>query len=276
MSVTNGDEGRPRARFDGRTALVTGAAGDIGRAVAVDLAEHGAEVILTDLERARAGLAQTADLCAAAGGLAPTILDLDVTDVAAVAQAVGGLAEQGVVADLVFNNAGYQGDFANTLDYDLADFRRVLDVNVVGAFAVLQATARALVTQQRSGSIVNTASMAYTGVPNMAAYSASKAAVVAMTGAAARDLAASNIRVNSISPAFIGPGAMWDRQVALQAETPSQYYSDDPTHVAAEMIGQVPLRRYGSLEEVSAAALFLLSDEASYITAFNLAISGGI
>ncbi len=276
MSMANGDEGRARGRFEGRTALVTGAAGDIGRAVAVDLVDQGAEVILTDLERAQAGLAQTADLCSAASGHTPTIVELDVTDTAAVAEAFAGLAERDLVADLVFNNAGYQGNFANTLDYDLSDFRRVLDVNVVGAFAVLQATARALVARQRAGSIVNTASMAYTGAPNMAAYSASKAAVVAMTGAAARDLAARSIRVNCISPAFIGPGAMWDRQVALQAETPSQYYSDDTARVAAEMIGQVPLRRYGSLDEVAAATLFLLSDEASYITAFNLEVSGGV
>jgi NAD(P)-dependent dehydrogenase (short-subunit alcohol dehydrogenase family) len=79
----------------------------------------------------------------------------------------------------------------------------------------------------------------------MVAYSASKAAVIALTKSAAKDLAASSIRGNSISPAFVGPGAMWDRQVELQANTPSQYFSDDPSDVAAQMIGSVPMRRYG-------------------------------
>lgn len=109
----------------------------------------------------------------------------------------------------------------------------------------------------------------------MAAYSASKAAVIALTKTAAKDLASNSIRVNSISPAFIGPGDMWDRQVQLQADTPSQYFSDDPAEVATQMISAVPLRRYGSLDEVAAAARFLLSDEASYITGFDLEVSGG-
>lgn len=109
----------------------------------------------------------------------------------------------------------------------------------------------------------------------MVAYSASKAAVVAMTKSAAKDLAPQSIRVNSISPAFIGPGAMWDRQVELQATTPSQYFSDDPALVVDQMIGSIPLRRYGSLDEVAATVQFLLSDEASYITAFDIEVSGG-
>lgn len=109
----------------------------------------------------------------------------------------------------------------------------------------------------------------------MVAYSASKAAVVAMTKSAAKDLAQHSIRVNSISPAFIGPGTMWDRQVDLQARTPSQYYSDDPAEVEAQMIGSVPLRRYGSLDEVASVVQFLLSDDASYITAFDVEVSGG-
>ncbi len=91
----------------------------------------------------------------------------------------------------------------------------------------------------------------------MAAYSASKAAVIALTKTAAKDLAHHSIRVNSVSPAFIGPGVMWDRQVELQAATPSQYFSDQPDEVAAQMINSVPLRRYGSLDEVAAAVLFL-------------------
>jgi len=262
-----------RQRFAGRTAIVTGAAGDIGATTAVRLAEEGARVVLADVG---GSLDATAEACAAANpDVAPVVSRFDVTSAVAVERAFGDLAESGVVADLLVNNAGYQGSFENVVDYDPSDFHRVLDVNVAGVFLVLQAFARGLIPAGRPGSIVNTASMAQGGAPNMAAYSASKAAVVGLTKTAAKDLAHASIRVNSVSPAFIGPGAMWDRQVAQQADTPSQYFADDLDEVAAQMIGSVPLRRIGSIDEVAAAVLFLLSDESSYITAFDLQVSGG-
>lgn len=257
--------------FDGRTVLITGAAGDIGRATAVRLAKAGARVVLADVAH---GSETTAAACVeAAAACDPVTMSFDVTNQAEVETAFAELNGRGVTVDLLFNNAGIQGAFANTVDYEAVDFHRVLEVNVVGAFNVLQHFARAL--GGRRGAVVNTASMAKGGAPNMIGYSASKAAVVAMTKSAAKDLAAKSIRVNSISPAFIGPGAMWDRQVELQANTPSQYFSDDPATVADQMIGSVPLRRYGSLDEVAAVVQFLLSDEASYITAFDIEVSGG-
>ncbi len=259
--------------FIGRTVLITGAAGDIGRATAIRLASAGAAVVVADVsDRVTA----TATACARANPDAePVALVFDVTDESEVAAAFDDLAARGTIADLLFNNAGYQGHFANLVDYDVADFRRVLEINVTGVFLVLQGFARALIASGRPGAVVNSASMAHGGAPNMAAYSASKAAVIALTKTAAKDLAHHSIRVNSISPAFIGPGEMWDRQVELQAKTPSRYFSDDPREVAAQMIDAVPLRRYGSLDEVAAAVRFLLSDEASYITAFDIEVSGG-
>ena len=109
----------------------------------------------------------------------------------------------------------------------------------------------------------------------MAAYSASKAAVIGLTKAAAKDLAPAGIRVNAVSPAFIGPGRMWDTQVAQQAAVGSQYFASTPDEVAAQMIGMVPLRRYGSTDEVARVVTFLLSEEASYVTGVNLEVSGG-
>lgn len=258
--------------FDRRVALVTGAAGNIGRAAALLLAERGATVLAADLAQAQDELANTVELC----GPSAAAVMFDVTDPAAIKSALAAATESIGWPSLVFNNAGYQGAFTNTLAYDHHDFARVLDINVTGAFAVLQAAAAGMVERQMPGSIVNTASMAgVSGAPNMVAYSASKAAVIAMTKSAAKDLAPNSIRVNAISPAFIGPGAMWDRQVELQAATPSIYYADDTATVAEQMIDMVPLRRYGSLEEVAEVVCFLLSDRASYLTGTNTEISGG-
>jgi NAD(P)-dependent dehydrogenase (short-subunit alcohol dehydrogenase family) len=192
----------------------------------------------------------------------------DVTDEAAVAAAVDGLAPLGGLV----NNAGYQGVFTSVDRYPLDDARRVIEVNVLGVMTVLAAAARVMT----GGAIVNVASMAgVSGAPNMPAYSASKAAVIGLTKAAAKDLAPMGIRVNAVSPAFIGPGRMWDTQVARQAAAGSQYYATDPDAVAAQMIELVPMRRYGSVHEVANVVAFLLSDDASYVNGVNLEVSGG-
>lgn len=271
MTAAAGPE--PHRSLAGRTTLVTGAAGDIGRATAVRLARAGSRLVLADVA---SGIDDTAAACVAADPASrPVVITFDVTDERDVERAFDALATEGITADLLFNNAGFQGAFANLVDYDVGDFRRVLDVNVAGVFIVLRCFARALIATGRPGAVVNTASMAHGGAPNMAAYSASKAAVIALTKTAAKDLAHASIRVNSVSPAFIGPGRMWDRQVELQANVPSQYFSDRADEVAAQMIASVPLRRYGSLDEVAAVVHFLLSDDASYITAFDVEVSGG-
>lgn len=262
--------------LNGRTALITGAAGNIGRAVAVKLAAEGAMVIASDHERAAKELTATANACREVsvvdGGDAARTVTFDVTDRDAVAAAVAA----GPLPDLVFNNAGYQGMFCNILDADAQDFEKIMAVNVTGVFNVLQATAQALNGAGRFGSIVNTASMAgVSGAPNMGAYSTSKAAVIGLTKSAAKDLAPFGIRVNAISPGFIGPGVMWDTQVAAQAAVESPYYADDPAQVAEQMVGMVPLGRVGSLEEVADVTYFLLSDLSSFLTGTNTEISGG-
>ena len=262
--------------FSGQVALVTGAGGNIGRAVAVELARRGADLVLADLPAATAGLETTRLECRGVrGDLTVETVTFDVREPAAVAEALAAATDRVGVAQLVVNNAGYQGHFANVLDYDLDDLKTVLDVNAFGVFTVLQASGRLLRDAGLGGSIVNVASMAAHGAPNMPAYSMSKGAVVSLTRAAAKDLAPFGIRVNSVSPGFIGPGMMWDRQVALQAETPSPYYADDGETVARQMIEQVPLRRYGSLEEVASVIAFLLSDASGYMTGSDLEIAGG-
>jgi NAD(P)-dependent dehydrogenase (short-subunit alcohol dehydrogenase family) len=242
--------------------LVTGAAGDIGTAIAEVLAARGHDLVLADHPDASERLDE---LCQRLGA---ECVRFDVTDEAAVAAAIDGLAPLGGVV----NNAGYQGVFTSVDRYPLDDARRVLEVNVLGVMTVLAAAARVMT----GGAIVNVASMAgVSGAPNMPAYSASKAAVIGLTKAAAKDLAPMGIRVNAVSPAFIGPGRMWDTQVARQAAAGSQYYASDPEAVAAQMIELVPMRRYGSVHEVANVVAFLLSDDASYVNGVNLEVSGG-
>jgi len=264
--------------LSGRVALVTGAAGDFGRTVALRLAASGARIMLTDLALAAEGLEQTRAGCAAIVGDASVLVATgDVTDAASVEAVFAAAVERFGVPDLVFNNAGVQGLILPLQDYPVDDFALVMRVNATGIFHVLRESARRLRDAGRGGAIVNSASMAgVEGAANMPAYSASKGAVMSMTRSASKDFAPLGIRVNAISPCFIGPGTMWERQTRLQAEANTQYYSTDPAEVERQMVGAVPLRRMGSLDEVANTVVWLLSDESSYLTGQNLVISGGI
>jgi NAD(P)-dependent dehydrogenase (short-subunit alcohol dehydrogenase family) len=271
----NGSDGATEGRFAGRVAVITGAAGDIGRAVALRLAAEGARVVLNDLEGARARL-ETVAAAVREVGPDPVVAPFDVTDEAAVAAAIDDLTERVGPPELVVTCAGVQGAFVALPDHQVTELRSVLEANVVGTFTVVAAAARSLRAAGRPGAIVTVSSMAgVSGAPNMPAYSASKAAVLGLTRSAAKDLAPLGVRINAICPAFIGPGAMWDRQVEQQAAAPGPAYADTPEEVAAQMIGMVPLGRYGSVDEVAAVAAFLLSDDASYVTGTETEISGG-
>jgi NAD(P)-dependent dehydrogenase (short-subunit alcohol dehydrogenase family) len=256
-------------------ALVTGAGGDIGRACARALAAHGWALALAEHPNAAALLEETVRPLRAAGATVWSCT-FDVTAADRVADGVAEIVAAIGAPTALVNNAGYQGAFDRVDRYPLDDARRVLDVNVLGVLHVLSAVSAAMVAAGRGGAVVNMASMAgVTGAPNMVAYSASKAAVIGLTKSAAKDLAPVGIRVNAVSPAFIGPGKMWDGQVAAQAEAASPYYADDPETVAQQMIGMVPLRRYGSTDEVANVVAFLLSDDASYLTGVNIEVAGG-
>jgi NAD(P)-dependent dehydrogenase (short-subunit alcohol dehydrogenase family) len=257
--------------FSNKTILITGGAGDIGRATAHRFASSGANIVLLDLNAAK--LAEVATELEHYNTKI-TALPCNVTDLNNVRQTFAAAVEQFEQLDYVFNNAGYQGVFAKTDEYPEDDFQKVVNVNIIGVYYVLKTAAQYL--KKAGGAIVNTASYAgVVGPPNMLAYGASKFAVIGMTQTAAKDLAPYQIRVNALSPALIGPGYLWTRQTELQAATHSQYFDDDPKVVEQQMIASVPMRRLGSLEEVANGVAFLMSQEASYITGFNLEITGG-
>jgi NAD(P)-dependent dehydrogenase (short-subunit alcohol dehydrogenase family) len=256
-------------------AILTGAGGDIGRAVSRRLVEDGWRLLLTDHPQAERALEEAAAACGA-----------DARDVVAASDDLLAAGSTGRIVDTcrarlgtptgLINGAGTQGALQPIHRYPMEDLERTLALNVVAVFDLMAGCARAMIQDEVAGSVVNLASMAgVSGAPNMPAYSAAKAAVIGLTKAAAKDLAPHRIRVNSVSPAFIGPGRMWDRQVALQAEAASQYFPSDPSEVAERMVAMVPMRRVGSPAEVADAVGYLLGERSSYVTGVNLEVSGG-
>ena len=299
-------------RFAGKTILITGGGGTIGTVGAKYFVEQGANVVLVDYNQA------ALDKVLEAVGLTRRIKACvcDVRDAAAVAKVVVEAKSAFGGIDLLWNNAGIQGEMKPLLEYPSSDVQAVMDINVVGAFNVLQAVAREMAAtsemvdggsggrggggggrpyknapatssvslpannkKNASFAVVQTGSVAgLRGTPTMGAYAASKAAIHGLTMTAAKDLAPYGIRVNTVQPALIGPedGFMWVRQNELQAKSGSPYFSRDPVALARSKVNGVPLKRLGEVEEVVEAVAFLLSDEASYITGTSLVVAGGM
>lgn len=267
------------SRFQGKTIVVTGAGGNFGREGCLYFAQRGAKVAAMD--KNMPALEETAKYVK---GKVPNCdffhKDCDVTDASDVQAAVDAVAQNFGSIDLLWNNAGYQGQIKPTLEYDPADFALVMNINVTGMFLVLQAVAKQMVAQGKKDtdySIVNTSSVAgLRGTPAMVAYASSKAAVLAMTVSTSKDLAPNGIRVNAVSPALIGPGFMWDRQNEMHAKSGSPYFATDPDTVAKNKVAGVPMKRLGSIQEVIQSVAFLLSEDASYTTGTNLVVDGGM
>lgn len=267
-------------RFQGKTVVVTGAGGNFGRVGCLYFAKRGAKIAALDL--AKAALDETVQEVQSNVGATAEILPIEcnVTNVQSVQSAVDKIVETFGSIDLLWNNAGYQGEIKPTLEYDPEDFNRVMNINVTGMFIVLQAVAKQMAKQSNKEggySIVNTSSVAgLRGTPAMVAYASSKAAVLAMTVSTSKDLAPNGIRVNAVSPALIGPGYMWNRQNELHAQSGSPYFAKDPDEVAKNKVNGVPMKRLGSVEEVVKSVAFLLSDDSSYTTGTNLVVDGGM
>ena len=262
-------------RFQGKTIVITGSGGNFGREGCLFFAQRGAKIAAFDKNPTT--LQETVvEVQKAYPETEILSVECDVTSKDSIHAAVDQTITKFGSIELLWNNAGYQGQIKPTLEYDPADFALVMNINVTGMFIVMQAVAKAM-KDNGGGSIVNTSSVAgIRGTPAMIAYASSKAAVLCMTVSASKDLAPYQIRVNAISPALIGPGFMWDRQNELHASSGSPYFATDPEVVAKNKVNSVPMKRLGSVEEVVKSVAFLLSDDASYTTGTNLVIDGGM
>jgi NAD(P)-dependent dehydrogenase (short-subunit alcohol dehydrogenase family) len=249
------------ARFTDQSIIVTGAGSGIGRAAAIQFAAEGGRVIVADKTE---GADDTAALIAAAGGTVHAIridagCEEDVVRTVALAcDRFGGL-------DVMFANAGISGGMANIFDTDVALITDVLRVNLIGPFLAIKHAAPRIAERGR-GAIVLTASVA--GIRSGAgspAYSASKAGVINLAAVAAQQMSGSNVRVNAICPGLTETGMT----------KPVFDYARDADKM--DRLGRLnPLRRGAQPEELAKVALFLASDDASYINGQAIAVDGGL
>lgn len=249
------------ARLTDKVAIVTGAASGIGRASALLFAREGARVVIVD--RNTEGLADTARLAADAGRV--HAIAADTGSEADVKALLTETADVFGVPDIAFANAGVSGGTVPLFEQTVEHWLNILTVNLLGAFLLVKYAALAMTPRGR-GSIILTASVAgLRASAGAAPYSASKAGVVSLAQTAANSLSGTGIRVNAICPGLIETG-MTRPLFELARE-----------RGVTDRIGRLnPLQRAGQPEEIAAMALFLASDEASYVNGQAFAVDGGL
>jgi NAD(P)-dependent dehydrogenase (short-subunit alcohol dehydrogenase family) len=238
----------------GRVAMVTGAGRGLGRAIAVALADAGAEVVL--VSRTADELDEVARTVEVAGGTAHVAAG-DVTDRAAIARMLDDLP----LVSILVNNAGTNVP-QPFLDVTEETFARVTSINVGATFFCSQEVVRRLVAAGEPGSIIHMSSqMGHVGAANRTVYCTTKHAIEGLTKAMAVELAPHGIRVNAVAPTYV--------------ETPmtAPFFADE--EFRADVLGRIPLGRLGRPEDVASAVTFLASDAASLITGTSLRIDGG-
>ncbi|MBN8960754.1 MAG: SDR family oxidoreductase [Rhizobiales bacterium] len=243
--------------LEGKNALVTGAAGGIGLAIARRFIVNGARVVIADLQGDRL---KAAVQSLPAGAMA---VPADISSEAGVdAMMAAAVASAGEV-DILVNNAGVAEPIVRTIDQRLMDWQRVMDINLRGTYLACRAFARHLLPRKMSGSIVNIASVAgLGGIPSSNAYGVSKAAIVHLTRNLACEWAARRLRVNCVAPGYI------DAPMAHEMFADSRV---DRQGIEA----RVPMHRLGEADEIASVVAFLASDAASYVTGVTLPVDGG-
>lgn len=243
--------------FTGKTAVVTGGSRGIGRAICLELARGGANVMLCYAGNEQAAL-DTVAACEALGAKAAA-MRCDVSKTDEVKALVDAALQQFGAVHILVNNAGITRDgLLMTMKEDAWD--QVLDTNLKGAFLTMKAVARTMM-KQRYGRIVNLSSVVgLHGNAGQVNYAASKAGVIGMTKSLAKELASRGVTVNAVAPGFIDT----DMTAAL------------PQAARDALLSTIPTQRLGAAEEVAQAVAFLASDQAAYITGQVLAVDGGM
>lgn len=248
-------------RLEGKSALVTGAASGIGRASAKLFAAEGAKVVAVD--RAPE-VEETVKAIKSAGGVA-VALQSDASSEKDVASAIDRAVGEFGTLDICYANAGISGGAKSFFELDANDWMQVLSVNLIGVYLAVKHASRVMVPRKK-GSIVCTASVA--GIRSGAGggpYSASKAGVISLVQTGANFLTGTGVRINAICPGLIETGMT----------KPIFDYARQRGN--EDRIGQLnPLKRYGHPEEIAAMALFLASDDASYVNGQAIAVDGGL
>lgn len=249
--------GFPPVRLAGKVAIVTGASSGIGRAIALAYAREGAAVVVAARDAGRSG--EVVDAIRASGGMADFV-ETHVEDVASCRSLVERTVERHGRVDVLVNNAGIL-DIAATTEVDEAGFDRSFAINVKGPFFLGQAAIPHML-EQGGGVIVNLSSqLATNGYPNLAIYSMTKGAIHTLTRAWCAEYGRRGIRVVTLAPGT--------------TETPMTEERRSDPELRGIMLGRIPASRFGTPDDLAAAAVFLASDEAAWVHGTSLLVDGG-
>jgi len=244
--------------LEGRSAIITGASRGIGQAIAVALAQAGADVVVT--AREASSLQETVAEISMQGRICHAVAQ-DVRDIASISSTLDHCIERLGHIDILVNNAGFE-HVSPALDVDEAIWDSIVETNLKGAFFWSQAVARKMAAGGAGGSIVNLCSLtSFVGIPTAVPYTSSKAGLLGMTRALAAEWAASKIRVNAVAPGYIRT-AMTDG-----------FYQDPAWQERTR--ARIPLGRFGQERDIGGAVVFLCSDASSYITGHCIPVDGG-
>lgn len=254
-------------RFENRVVIITGGAGGIGSCAAKRFAQEGAFLTLvdrafSDLVRVRDELGLPKERC--------LLIEADISDEAAVKRAVDSTVERFGRLDVMFNNAGVIGASAKLENFPTESMRQVLDINVMGTFFGMKYALQAMVPAGK-GVIINTCSISgCRGMPDTAAYVASKHAVMGMTRSTAAEYAKTGIRICAVCPSPVATPMMQeveDGMVGMGLESRQE--------VRDRLVTPIPMGRYATASEVVGAVMFLASDDASFVTGSAIMVDGG-